>query len=398
MNKKNASHIGIFFLGEMLSKVLPFLLLPFLTRYLPASDFGRLGYFMSLMGMGLIAVNWSFDGAIARYYYRYGKFNILNVYYTAIVLSLALTFVLCLVASFFNNSIYLYAVVCAFLQGVFNILSTFQQCQKNAFKYIAIQFTFSIISTALTIVLVLKWHADIDSRIVAILVGLSCAIFIGMKFLHVYRKIHVKDIIKKLNFTYLLSFGLPLIFHQISLMIKGQLDRIIIATTFDYVQLAHYTAGYQVASVISVGIMAVNKAIVPTYYEACKSNKINKSKIYFLFWLLLPICLLPSIITYFIPPVFFVALLGEKYEFIGTYVTIFTFGFMLQIPYLLLVNYLFYLNKTRVIAKITILSSIVHIVSIYILKSYGIVYIPWALVLSNVFCIFLLYFYMGRKD
>lgn len=83
----------------------------------------------------------------------------------------------------------------------------------------------------------------------------------------------------KLNFFYLFSFGLPLIVHQLSLYSKGQLDRLIIISRFTYEELAIYTAGFQVASVISVVLMSLNKALLPYFFEALSKNSIGRCEI-----------------------------------------------------------------------------------------------------------------------
>jgi len=393
---KNSS---IFIGGELLAKLVPFLMLPYLTRVLSTDDFGQLGLFTSLLALALICVNLSYEGAIARYFYRYGNKNFPKLILVSFLLVMTSgLFLLTMSAALLpDNKIWQYAVIVGMLQAFFNILLTSKQCQKKALSYIFYQILYSVLSALATVALFKAFEYTLDIRILAIALSLtvvlllSCALNLRLFDL----KITLKQF--KLNYLYLFSFGLPLVIHQISLFIRGQLDRIIIAHSFTVSDLAYYTAAFQLASVISVGIMAVNKAIVPYYYELCKKGIIDLKVIKKTLVVLGGFCFIISGLVWIIPSVVYGFILGAKYSDIGGLVLLFTIAFSLQIPYLAVVNYLFYKNDNKVVASITFVSSILHVFLLLILRNFTIELIPLAMIVSNLFSVILLYLRASKK-
>lgn len=394
-NMKRIFTNSIIFVGcEILSKSVPFLLLPYLTRVLSPEDFGAVGLFTSLQAFFIICVSLSFDGAIARYYYRYGKRNFDSLINHSLCLIIALTFFTLLILLFspWDNFLTKYALITAALQAFFNVILTSKQCQKKATQYAFYQISFAIISAVTTVAFFKVWSYSVDERIKSIAFSLTVMIIIFL-FSNLRKKrksFHIKTF--NLNFFYFISFGAPLIIHQMSLYVKGQFDRVLIAHTFTLSDLAIYTAAFQFASCLNVVIMALNKALLPYYFESCKNGYFDHERVKNWFLKSIPLMMLPAVIMYFIPDSLFTFILGDKYSGVNHLATLFVLGFCMQIPYLLAVNFMFYHNDNKKVAFITFTSSIVHLISLFILKSFGVAYLPFALITSNTICLILLFF------
>lgn len=390
----------IFIICEIFSKALPFLLLPYLSRVLSIEDFGHLGLFTSLQALAIIFVNFSFEGAIARYFYRYGNRNLTTLIIHSFGFVLILTVMLFLSAVFIfpNNKLLHYAIVVSAFQSIFNILTTSKQCQKKVYQYVFYQVAFSLTSVLLTIIFFHLFSYDVFSRIDAILVSLvACAIAFVLTEMRKSKRL-LSFMMLKRNVLYLLSFGLPLIIHQSSLYFKGQFDRLLISHAFSISDLAIYTAAFQLASVVNVAIMALNKALVPYYFEACKKEIITTDILRKYSLLAIPVSVLPGVLALFMPDEMYTFILGAKYSNLSSLVALFVIGFGLQIPYLIIVNYLFYLNKNKHVAIATFTSSIIHLAFLFFFKEYGIFYLPYALIISNSVCIGMLYFLGVSKN
>jgi len=63
----------IYLVGELSSKLVPFLLLPYLSRKLGVEGYGSLSYYQTFLSLFLIVVSLTQEGAISRYFYFYGK-------------------------------------------------------------------------------------------------------------------------------------------------------------------------------------------------------------------------------------------------------------------------------------------------------------------------------------
>ncbi|MFJ3455770.1 oligosaccharide flippase family protein [Scandinavium goeteborgense] len=397
MKKKIVQNLSVFFLGEMLSKALPFLLLPYLTRVLDPDSFGQLSLFMALSGVFIIAVNWSFEGAVSRYYYRYGSKNFTNLIVLSICFIVILDTILFIIALLFEQKIILYAIICAGVQSIYNVLSSAQQCQKKVTNYLILQLGNSIVSVLCTVAFIEFLGSNYIYRVQSIIIGLISAILIAIPLSIKLRKIRINVNNIKLNFLYCFGFGFPLILHQASLYVKGQLDRLLVAQSYDFSLLAYYSAAYQVASIFLIVVMALNKATVPFFFEACKKNIVNYITVKKYFFRLLPLSLIPGFVLLFIPDYFYSFFLGDNYKHISSMVALFTLGMGIQIPYLLLVNFMFYLNENKSIAICTIITSIAHVFIVLILKDFGLVPLSMSLILSNTICVALLYYFVFTK-
>ena len=186
-----------------------------------------------------------------------------------------------------------------------------------------------------------------------------------------------------------MSYGIPIFFHSLSLLIKGQIDRIFIYKQYDALALGVFSAGVQIAGLLALILGVVNKALVPTYYEALKSKTLDESKIIQLALYSLPLSLIPGGIVLLTPESAYIWFLGHEYGGSKYFTYMYVFGISLNIPYLILINYFFYFGLTKVIAKITISMAIVYIIMLYFLSKISIEAIPYAMIFSNVLMVFL---------
>lgn len=385
----------IYIFGEVFAKALPFLLLPYLTRRLGVAGFGELSLYQTYFAVLIILFSLCQDGAITRYFYVYGKRNLSYLMLTGYIYTIFIALIGLFMAWLYQSLVWASVILASMAQSMVLTQLAVRQCQKMAKDYIAIQLSSGIIATLLTILLleIITYHA-IAWRFLAIF--LASFLVFGLSGWLFWKK--QADIIKKkptikrlfLNFSYILSVGIPTFFHQLSGVLKGQFDRLFIYQKFDVEHLGLYASGHQVAMVFSVLLLAINKAAVPYYYEAIKSGVINQKKV--LRWALLSSVMvpIPSVLAILVPESFFLALLGKDYVGVKYYVCCFLLAFGLMIPYLILVSFLFYHAKNKQISFVSILSLIIYIISLFYLGNLGQFYVPIALIISNLIMIFLL--------
>ncbi|MDO9645894.1 flippase [Glaesserella parasuis] len=389
---------AIYLFGELVSKSIPFLLLPYLSRKLGVEGFGELSYYQTFLALFAIFIGLSQDGAVARYFYRYGKRSLDLVVTTGYAYTItigALGLIACWVA---KSEIMFYLVLSSIFQVFLAVQLSIRQCQKQAFPYTLIQLG-SAITNAVFTVLILEIYetALVEKRIIAVL----CSnIFIAVLAYIIYKRKTATKIFSiaqyKLALWYVIAFGFPMIFHHGSFFIKGQLDRIFIYHRFSEADLGLYAMGVQIASILSVVILAINKALVPYLFERLKQGTVTlkhlqKWAMYSLF--IVPI---PSLITLLIPEQLFLWLLGEQFQGVKYYVALFLLSTSLIIPYLFLVNYLFYHGKTKQISYCSVLSTGIYLIALGGLMFTEISYIPWASVVGAGGILPVLYFMTKR--
>ncbi|MDO5054449.1 MAG: flippase [Pasteurella oralis] len=389
---------AIYLFGELISKSVPFLLLPYLSRKLGVEGFGELSYYQTYLTLFLIIVGLSQEGAIARFFYFYGRRSLNLVLTTGYVYTLFSGGIILLGCLIWQSEIMAYLAISAIFQSFLSVQLSVRQCQKQAVAYSVIQLLLALISGLVTVILLEVYEHDlVGKRILAILLS-HFLVFVVAYFFYQKTTIH-----KKFNFSqhktalfYLLGFGAPLIFHNVSLFLRGQLDRIFIYHQFSEAELGLYAMGAQIAAVLMIVIQAINKATVPYLFEGLKQQRINVKHIHKWATYTLLLVPIPALVMWFIPEQFVVWLLGE--QFVGTkyYIILFLVSTTLIIPYLILVNYLFYYAKNKLISICSVLTTIVYVLSLVCLTMTEIQFVPFASIIGAVTILPVLYVMTAR--
>lgn len=393
----------IYLAGELFAKSLPFLMLPYLTRKLGPEGFGELSYYLTWLALFGIFIGLSQEGAVTRYFYFYGKKALNTVVTAGYLYNIVISAILLLGCWFFQAEIMAYIVLATMFQSFVNVQLALRQCQKQPLKYITIQIILSLTNVIFTIAALELFSENLVAyRVLAIVVTNALTFFIASLVLgnlfSSENRITTNRL--KLGALYIFSFGIPLILHQSSFFIKGQLDRLFIYEQYTKAELGIYSAGVQVAAVLPIVLMALNKAVVPYYYQNLKEDKLSISTIkkYTLFCI--PLCIIPALIGLVLPESIYTWFLGENYAASKYYVVMYLLGYGANLPYLILVNYFFFYGKNMLISKITLISSIIYILFLYFFSSQSIELIPYALLISNLVLLFVLWFgvkYVNEK-
>lgn len=382
MNNKYLN-IFLYLIGEVVSKGIPFALLPYLTRKLGAEGFGELSYYLSIVAITMVFVSLSQDAASFSYYYKKGKNALPYLVCTGFIINSIMSLLSLLILNFFikNTTV---VVVLASLTVVYNYYLSFLQAQQKVKQYILIQISCAFFIASFTFIfLELGTINFVQKRMESLILAyfLSSIPFI-IYVIKNFGKINYSKF--RLYFLYILGYGLPLILHQLGIYVKGQLDRIFIYQQYSKSELGVYSAGVQVAALLPVFLMAINKAIVPYYYQSLREKKLTIDTIQRYVLYSLPLCVLPSLVAWCIPEQFFLWFLGDEYTNSKYYIVMYLLGFGLTLPYLLLVNYFFYHGKNLVISKITLTASLFYLLLLWFLAAKDITLVPYALILSNI--------------
>lgn len=382
---------SIYLCGELISKALPFLLLPYLTRALGAEGFGELSYYMVWLALIAIVMNLSQDGAVARYYYFYGHRSIAMVVQAGYVMSMSMAAILLIIAISYGSAVGIYLTLIALLQTALGVQLSLRQCQRQSVAYITIQSLFSFSNVLLTLLFLMVWQPTetlVNARLLAMLLANCVAFIIAIGIFGQESIWRVRFSLRqlRLGLQYILVFGLPLILHHLGFFIKGQVDRFFIYQHYDATELGIYSAGVQLAAVLPILLMAVNKALLPHFYGSLKNNQAAvRAKLPRYFWMSFGGVCLPAIIAAVLPNALYTWFLGQAYGGSQYYTVLYLLGYGLTMPYLIVVNYLFYLGLNRHIAAASLISALVYLMLLWIFGQLSIQLIPLALIVSNLF-------------
>ncbi|MFJ5358500.1 oligosaccharide flippase family protein [Pectobacterium sp. CHL-2024] len=391
---------SLYVLGELINKAMPFLLIPFLTKSLGAQGYGELAFYQVIVAVVSLFIGMSQDGAISRCYYHYGRRVVYYISITGISFSLIICSMLCFSFYFFNfKAEYLLCILLATLSCLMGAQLSLKQCQRR----VKIYFLAQAINAVLTTLLVVLFFTYKCASVTYFLFSSSIGTFVALFFLlaNDYKKIlsiRINNNYFKHSFFYLFGYGLPLILHQIGLLSKGQVDRLLIYAKFSPESLGVYAVGSQIATMYLVFLMILNKTLLPYYYSALKDGRMNRNKVLYY-------CRL-SFLSIFIPAVFFMCipssiydfLLGVQFHGVKYFIVLFAICFGLNAPYLILVNYFFYHGRNKVIGVISISSALIYVILVYLFSEVDIKYIPLSLFVSNLYMIIVLYYSLIKNE
>ncbi|KAE9537165.1 Lsg locus protein 1 [Ursidibacter arcticus] len=391
---------AIYLVGELLSRAIPFLLLPYLSRKLGVEGFGELSYYQTYIVLFFILVGLSQEGAVTRYFYVYGKRSLDLIVSIGYIYTLVSGGLILLVCWLLQSEIMVYVALSAIFQSLLGVQLSIRQCQKQAIPYTIIQFLSSSLSVIFTILLLEFFDKElVEKRILAILLA-NVVVFLFAYFIYKGKSRKKKFQLNqyKTALMYLLGFGLPLILHNASLFLKGQLDRIFIFHQFSEADLGLYAMGAQIAAILMIVLQAINKASIPYFFDGLKQKRISLSQVHKWAMGSFIIVPLPALLMWLIPESVVVWLLGN--QFIGTkyYIILFLFSTALVIPYFILVNYLFYYGKNNFISICSVISTLAYIVSLIGLTFTKIEYVPYASIIGSIIIIPVLFFMTKRVE
>ena len=389
----------IYVVGEMTAKAVPFLLLPYLTRVLGTTGFGDLSYYLSLTAFIVIAMSLSQNGALTRYFYVYGRHGLGNILLAGGLYSVGVLLIGTAISWLLHSELLFYCFFTAFLQTLIQNQLALRQCQKRPFSYLTIQLGLALGNLLWTVLIFQFFAGDttdkVAQRLIAIILAHGVTFVAALAWAKYQFAIKFRFTPKrlKLGLGYILTLGLPLLLHGLSYTIKGQLDRVLIHERFSSHELGVYSAGVQVASSLTIVIMAVNSALVPHLYERLKSQRMTVMQLHRLFWLSLMVPVMLTAMAWAMPSSLMAWLLGSDFAQSQYYVVMFVLAFSLIIPYLLLVNFLFYHAKSAQISLCSVISTVVYLLALWVLSSVSLAVVPYATIISGVVILPLLYYY-----
>lgn len=385
----------IYLCGELFAKIMPFLLMPYLTRKLGAAGFGELSYYQTLFALAAIVLGFSQDGALTRYYHFYGKRNLGNLLMAGYAHTAFFTLILLIFSWIMQSWLLAIVLLATASQSILASQLAWRQCQQRAWHYAIIQIASGIFSSLLTVILLeISDHTPILWRFLAILAANLTIALIAFYFTRHDSPIRLTRQRFRLSQAYVYGFGLPLILHHTSGFAKGQLDRIIIYQNFSTYELGIYAAALQLASTLSIILMALNKATVPHFYAALKSGSLNAAKTRKLACFSLIFVPIPAFLAKMLPETWFLWFLGQEYVGVQPYLSLFLLGFACVLPYYILVNYLFYHGKNKIIAPISVFSALVYVLALWALAQGGLTHIPYATIIGNLAILPILYHFV----
>ncbi|HAS8557965.1 TPA: hypothetical protein I7791_05725 [Vibrio vulnificus] len=392
----------VYFGSDVISKGIPFLLMPFYTTLLTTEEFGQISIFNVIVEILLIIT--LFGG---NTYYRAKFFDLAERQrnklrywlYQQCCYMFVFLFV-CIVILYryteFSLLILTFAALIALFQSFVFINQSHFQSDNKPFYFGIINITSSIAIAVVTISLLLaglkeesRYYSYLCSSVVA--VGVSLYIF---KFKYGYNlKENKNHIGRKDAFIY----GAKLLPHALSWWVKSGCDRIIVSAVIGFGAVGVFSVASQYTMIYMVVSNAILLAYSPVMTKMLSEKKLRESmvmvlkmSVFFLF------C---SLLCFILSNVFFEYFIGESFKQGIEYVPYLLAASFVQSVISVVSNYFYYYDLVSRLSIFTFFSSLLHVVLAYFLslrfEVFGVIYSSIFTYSISLFC---MVFYLLKRN
>ena len=270
---KNTVYYSI---GEILPRVISFLLLPIYTRYLSPADYGIISYTSTIIIFLYVLGAFSLNSYVLRFYFIHteekekrsiiGTAQLAILGLNTIILALAFVIMPCIIENYQIqvpwNPYFRYAFIINFLDCLSIIPMVIYRVRQDAVKFVMLGFIRTLLTVFLTIYLVVFLKQGVIGTFQA---NLYVLIPYSIIYLYVIQKYGRWEI----NWKYLresLAFCAPLIPGAICYQLLSVSDRVILERNVGIDSLGIYNIACQMALVLNIIIQSGYKAIEPELF------------------------------------------------------------------------------------------------------------------------------------
>lgn len=317
---------GLLAISQGISAIVNFAILSLYTKYLPASEFGKI----SLLWMIVIIISIIIDSGMntsfsIKFYKENTRNNAKNIfsifiYYIVILFGFYITFLIC--PDLFNKLINIETsnnINTTFILVLFMLFGNFYTnillVAKKPKQYFYIRLIFNISLLLLSSFYIFILRSDYTSYFKAYSISYFIISLLGLRYLYRNYKFNIKYSFSLFRIKNLLQLGLPLVPNALLIMLLTWADRYIINSYSGIAVVGIYSVGYRFSEIIDrffVGPFgkALSPILFQQYAESLDIYKKSLNNIFKYYWLIM----LTVIILYFIIlKEMYVALIGEEY-------------------------------------------------------------------------------------
>lgn len=328
---KNASlstNALIYFVSNLINALVPFALLPVLTRYLPPEEYGYVALFTIFSACAVALISFGVGGAVTRQYYHLDKSEFSEFVGTSVMLvgfsvcafMLVVFIIMSAIPSYrpLPLSWMLLAILSAGGLSIYNIWLAFLQVSVKPLQYGFFQVSQTALNVIVSLTLVVGFSMGGLGRVVGQLSALIVFAMIAIWFF--WQSGWLRFTLKGTHLRWLLAFGLPIVPHALSGIIISMSDRLVLSHVSGAAALGVYAVAVQVSMIMAMVIDSFNKAYVPWLYarlalddEKVKRKLVLMTYVYFIAVLSLAVALglvVPPLVSFFT---------GEKYAGAGEF-------------------------------------------------------------------------------
>lgn len=379
LKTKLIGNTTIYALANVLNGIIPFLLLPILTRVFTPEEYGLVTLMSAVIAIMGAFTGLSVHGAVSVKYFDKEIDHPKFVGASMMVLAGSTCFVLVFLlfaGDKLSQWIHLpkqwliIAAIASVAQFVINIRLTMWQVQEQAIRYGFFQVTQTFFNLSLSLALVfwmmMGWQGRAWGIVIAALIFASFAII----SLHKEKLVYWRGDKKYAKSA--MRFGVPLIPHVIGGLVIATSDRFIIAKILGADSVGIFAVAVQISMVMNLLVDAMLKSYSPYLFRKLSSVTDNEKEylvkstyvIYISFFML-------STLYIYIVNILLPLLVGEKFSRSVVYIPWLVYSAMFSGMYYLVGLYVVYVGKTHLLSIVTFCVGLFQCLLLYYMVSVG---------------------------
>ena len=391
----------IYLTTSSINKIIPFLLLPIMTKYLLPEEYGLLSLYMLFITLFTAFIGMNMHLNISKNFFQVSKDKMAIIVGNIFIL-LSLTFgVYFLIVLFFaSESIFsipfkwfLLIPVLSFLMMINVINKTILRNEGKALLFGGFEISHSVINMGVTLILLIIYGLGWYAQVYGLLFSYTIFLVVGLVYMKQHNYIELKY--EKAVFRNLLSVSLPLIPHALGGVILTMSDRIFIEKMIDLETVGIYSVGYTFGMIVLLFSQSFIKAWNPWFYKklASPSDKNKRLIVKYSYLYIIGILVLSLFVAFFgsyILPYF----VDEAYYQAASYVFWISLGYAMFGIYQIFFPYLVHIERTSFLAISTTISAVLNLILNYFcINSFGAIGAAYATFLSYLLMFVLVAFY-----
>ena len=387
----------VYVVADILIKAIAFITLPLFLSVMSSADYGEFSLYQSYASTMSIFFALGISRGVVRYYVE--KENEKKYLGTVIWLDIFLG-AICTLIIFLEESIVgglgvekgKLVVICVatVCNCICNLLLEDLRARRKAWLYGACGLFISVVSTGLGWCVICNIDVEVGfGRYVSSIVPIVILAIISVVYIFGRDSVRFKKDVAR----YLLMYSIPLIPYALSTTIISEMSKWSFAKV-GFSEVGIYSFALNLASVIYIIVLSLNRAYQPELFMALRDGKSSKKQ------------LTKNLVLYFLMYYGFlifldiaIAILGSKeYKSATTIIPIITCGYGYFFLYSLIVNYFYYYKKNIVISIISIISALSIVVfNLVLIPMFGYTGAALATVISYVLMYYLGSIYLDKK-
>lgn len=277
MSQKLVKTTIYYSIGEIVPRIISFLLLPILTKYLTADEYGIVSYTNSVMTFVFVIAALSLNTFVLRHYYSskdensrkelIGSVFLFIFGFNCVLIFLQMFFFPMLIDAFHVNIPFKPYFQLAILNNFFDVISiiplVLYRVKENAKGFLILSLSRTLLQFLMVYVFVVIYNQGLLGSYYGRLV-------INIPFMFIYFYMIYKNSIFKINFKLIkeaLHFTLPILPGSLAFLFVSLSDRIILERYISLNQLGVFSVAITLATVLNIVIQALYKTFEPILFK-----------------------------------------------------------------------------------------------------------------------------------